>query len=322
MQRRLVSTFLALLLGSTLAHAQLPCHAEYGDNAFSDNVSMGGPGLTLAIRFVAPASFNATSIQVFTGEAAGQNSVQIWSHDAGLNQPSAVLSSGAWSMSAANGWQGAALGASVALTAGTSYWLGWSPINNAQASVDTAPAGNGQLYRGSWDGGQSWFGPFQDNSHWKFRIYGNCNAPTIYCTAKVNSLGCTPAIGAVGTPSTTALIGFEVRGANVRNQKVGILLYSVTGRAALPFQGGFLCLAPPVRRTPQANSGGNALPTNDCSGEYSLDMNSFAQGTLGGSPSPALLISGTVVDCQWWGRDQGFAAPNNSTLTDAIEYVL
>ncbi|HUR26777.1 MAG TPA: hypothetical protein VM509_01210 [Planctomycetota bacterium] len=322
MHQQLVLGLLFLSLGAAVANAQTPCHAEYDGNVFSDNVSMGGPNLIIGIKFVAPSAFSATSIEVFTGEGGGQNSVQIWSHDAALNQPLAQLSSGSWSMSSANSWQGAALASPVALTSGATYWLGWAPINGAQASVDTSIPGNGQSYRGSFDGGQTWSGPFQGSNHWKFRIFGGCNTTTVYCTAKVNSLGCTPVISAVGSPSPVASSGFVVHGANVRNQKVGILLYSVTGRAATPFQNGFLCVAAPVRRTPSVSSAGNALPANDCSGDYALDMNAFGQGALGGSPSPALLVPGTVVDCQWWGRDQGFAAPNNSTLTDAIEYVL
>jgi hypothetical protein len=322
MQQRFLLGVSLLVLGAASANAQAPCHAEYDGNAFSDNVSMGGPNLIVGIQFVAPSAFTATAIEVFTGEASGQNSVQIWSHDAGLNQPLALLSSGSWSMVNANSWQGAPLAAPVTLTSGATYWLGWAPINGSQSSLDTAPPGLGQPYRGSFDGGQSWSGPFQNNNHWKFRIYGACNPIATYCTAKVNSLGCTPAISSVGVPSPVASSGFVVHGSNVRNQRVGILLYSVTGRAAVPFQNGFLCLAGPVRRTPSVSSGGNALPANDCSGDYALDMNAFGQGALGGSPSPALTVPGTVVECQWWGRDQGFAAPNNSTLSDALEYVL
>ena len=94
---------LSLLLTAASAAAQTPCHAENDGNVFSDNVSMGGPNLTVAIQFVAPISFTANSIEVFTGEAGGQNSVQIWSHDIALNQPASALSSGSWNMSAVNG---------------------------------------------------------------------------------------------------------------------------------------------------------------------------------------------------------------------------
>ncbi|HTF91145.1 MAG TPA: hypothetical protein VK843_22205 [Planctomycetota bacterium] len=313
---------LSLILTASSAIAQTPCHAEFGDNVFTDNVSMGGPNLTLVIKFTVPTSFQATAVEVFTGEASGLNSVQIWSDNAGQNQPLAVLSSGSWNMSSTNSWQGAPLQSAVPLTAGTIYWLGWNPINNAQANTDRSQPGNGQLYNASFDGGQSWFGPFQDVEHWKFRIFGSCNGPVTYCTAKLNSLGCTPSISGVGTPSPTALSGFTVLGSNVRNQKVGLLLYSLTGRAATPFQGGFLCLAPAIRRSTSANSGGTALPASDCSGVYSIDMNAFAHGVLGGTPSPALQVPGQQVNCQWWGRDPGLPVPNNSTLTDALEYTL
>jgi len=145
---------------------------------------------------------------------------------------------------------------------------------------------------------------------------------TVYCTAKVNSIGCLPAISSNGCASASNSNVFVVQAALVRNQKVGLLAYGVNGRAAIPFSGGILCTNPPIRRTIGLNSGGSALPLNGCSGVYSIDMNAFATGALGGNPLPALLQQGTAIDCQWWGRDPGFAAPNNSSLSDALEYVV
>jgi len=143
----------------------------------------------------------------------------------------------------------------------------------------------------------------------------------IYCTSKVNSLGCTPAITAAGSPSATAGAGFTLSTLNVINQKPGLYLYTNGGRAAVPFQGGFRCVHLPVRRTVAINSGGNPLP-NDCSGIYQIDMNAFAAGSLGGSPQSYLSVPGTVVDAQCWGRDNGLPVPNNSTLSAGLEFTI
>jgi hypothetical protein len=148
------------------------------------------------------------------------------------------------------------------------------------------------------------------------------HAPLTYCTAKTNSLGCTPTISGSGLPSATAASGFVVRGDAMRNQKPGVLLYSNAGRAALPFSGAFLCVAGPIKRVSSLTSGGTPLPTNDCSGTYQVDMNAFRSGALGGQPAAYLSVSGTVIDCQFWGRDPGFAAPFNTQLSDALEFTI
>jgi hypothetical protein len=186
--------------------------------------------------------------------------------------------------------------------------IAWGDNQYSQWNVPALPPG---LAYGEIDAGEFYaaarVGPFEQ---------------TVYCTAKVNSLGCLPAIAASGTPSATAGTGFIVTASNMRNNKPGLLLYGVNGRQAVPFQGGTLCVNTPIKRTTAVDSGGTPPPVNDCSGVYSIDMNAFAQSAGPPVPLPALAMPGTVVDCQWWGRDQGIAPPNNTTLSDGLEYVV
>ena len=150
--------------------------------------------------------------------------------------------------------------------------------------------------------------------------WDSCPAPVAYCTAKTNALGCIPVIAGSGSPSASAGSGFIVTATSVRNNKNGLLFYGVSGRNALPFQGGTLCVATPVKRTGSTNSGGTPAPANDCSGIYAIDMNQFAVSAGPPLPLPALQVPGTLVNCQWWGRDPGFPPPNNTTLSDGLEY--
>ncbi len=145
---------------------------------------------------------------------------------------------------------------------------------------------------------------------------------TYFCSSKVNSLGCAPLIIGYGHSSVNQTFGFQITASSVFNRRPGILLYCVNGRAALPFGGGTLCLSVVHRNTPALNAGGSLPPATDCSGSYSVDMNSFAAGLLGGPPLPVLSVPGTKVQCQFWSRDPGFAPPNAVGLTGALEYTV
>ena len=155
-------------------------------------------------------------------------------------------------------------------------------------------------------------------SHGAFmlRALGSGASPVVYCTPKLNSMGCEPTIGFVGTPSASASSGFLIHASNLLNQKSGFLLYSTAGRASTPFFGGTLCLLPPIHRTPAQNSGGSTSGTN-CTGLYVYDFNvRIASGV------DAQLVAGATVDAQYYSRDPGFASPNNVGLTDAIEFTI
>jgi len=138
--------------------------------------------------------------------------------------------------------------------------------------------------------------------------------PQIYCTAKVNSLGCTPAIGYLGAASATVVTDFTITATNLRNHAFGVLIYSLNGAAATPFQGGYLCMQSPLVRTGVHSSAGNN-GVIDCSGSYAFAFNPYVAS--GANPA---LINGASVWVQFWSRDGAAVAGTN--LTDAMNFVL
>ena len=141
-----------------------------------------------------------------------------------------------------------------------------------------------------------------------------------YCTAKVNSCGGTPKIthtkGGYATASETS--GFPLVSTGANEGKIGLLLYSDAGRRlpAAPFPGGgFLCVNAPIGRTVALVASGGTPGL--CDSSFSIDMNAFAHGLLGGNPKPYLLVPGTAVGCQFWGRD---TVQNGIYVTEAWEY--
>lgn len=142
----------------------------------------------------------------------------------------------------------------------------------------------------------------------------NFGITTTYCTGKPNSQGCTPAIGATGVPSMTSASPFTIDAQMIVNNKAGILFYGQSGRAAIPFQGGFLCVQPPTRRTPLQGSAGNP-PPNDCSGSFAFDFNTWAQS--GADPS---LSVGSTIHAQYWYRDP--QSPSTTGLSNGLEFVI
>lgn len=202
------------LLTTTMAVAQ-PCYAENDGPGFNDAVSMGGPNLLLAIRFTVPPGLTVVGAEVFTGERTGTNTLAIWSDDPMANAPSTSLTSGSWSMTATNSWQGTDLTPPLPLASGVVHWLVWGPQNGAQAAVDLAsPSAIVQSYRGSFNAGATWNGPFSSADRpWKFRLF--C-LPAPYQTNQscasldldgIQSSGFSPAVTMVGTSgSATATL--------------------------------------------------------------------------------------------------------------------
>ena len=141
-------------------------------------------------------------------------------------------------------------------------------------------------------------------------------APTAYCIAKTNSLGCVPAISSSGGASLSVGDNFTVSAINVLNNKPGVLLWSASALNA-PFAGGTLCVAPASFsiRGPVLDSGGLVPPWNDCSGAYSFHFSHALMNSRG-------LTAGTTLYAQFISRDNGFAPPRNIGLTDALRFTV
>lgn len=54
-------------------------------------------------------------------------------------------------------------------------------------------------------------------------------------------------------------------------------------------------------------------------GSRSQPYTAFRWTAASGNPDPGLAVPGNSFQCQAWGRDPGFPAPNNTTLSDALD---
>ena len=138
-------------------------------------------------------------------------------------------------------------------------------------------------------------------------------ASTTYCTAKVNSQGCTPEMIFSGTPSATSASPYTLGAISVLNNKSGLLFYGSL-QSSNAFQGGIKCVGAPTKRTSIQSSGGNP-PPDDCTGLYAFDFNARIQSGIDPNLAP-----GAVVYAQYWSRDPG--APYTTGLTDAVCFTI
>lgn len=129
-------------------------------------------------------------------------------------------------------------------------------------------------------------------------LAGECHS-TAYCTGKVNSLGCTPRIGS-DSGCSSPLGNWSIQVDNFLNNRPGVIFFG-TGPAALPFQGGTLCVRPPIQRSAVFSTAGSP-PPDDCSGTLRVPF-SFAHGS-----GPWYF--------QAWSRDG--KAPGGSSLSNGL----
>ncbi|NUP95663.1 MAG: thrombospondin type 3 repeat-containing protein [Planctomycetaceae bacterium] len=122
-----------------------------------------------------------------------------------------------------------------------------------------------------------------------------CPAIQSYCTGKVNSQGCVPTFGWSGAPSVSQPNGFTLTCLNAIPGRAGQLFYGYAQSTA-PFQGGYLCVRPPLRRTALQLATG----TSGCNGQYAFDFNAWIA-----TGNDLLLTPGLNVFARWWMRDPG-----------------
>jgi hypothetical protein len=134
-----------------------------------------------------------------------------------------------------------------------------------------------------------------------------------YCTAKTNSQGCVPQISIASAPSVLSAAPCLVTATSILDNKSGLFVYCLAGPIASPFQGGLLCVMPPLRRTPLQTSGGSG----GCDGVFNFDFRAWMSTGF-----DTTLVAGARVWGQFWSRDPGFAPPNNTNLTDAAYFLI
>ena len=139
--------------------------------------------------------------------------------------------------------------------------------------------------------------------------------PVVYCTAKPSSAGCANMITVIDplVQPVSGAANYRVLGMQVQEGKIGLLFGSPLGAAALPFNGGTLCVQPPIKRGPiQTCSGDNAL---ECDG---MIMTTVNDGNLW--PSGLDVGAGNSGWYQYYYRDPANGPGYFGTaLTNAIQ---
>jgi hypothetical protein len=191
------------------------------------------------------------------------------------------------------------------------------PAADALNSVGSAPNDGfftSANYRGAFAPGENWLDGWTATSAFGITPITSTVA---YCTAGTTSNGCNATMTAIGTPSASATSGYTLLVSNVEGQKQGLLFYSTSGRAALPWGTGssFLCVKAPTQRIPAQNTGGAA---GSCNGELSVDWCAFMTNSPSALGNPR--SAGQVYQAQGWFRDP--PAPKTTHLSNALEFTL
>ena len=134
---------------------------------------------------------------------------------------------------------------------------------------------------------------------------------TAFCSAKPTTIpGCLVHVGLSGAPSAATPQSCAVVAAPAPGDRLGIFLWSHRGEAAIPFQGGYLCVQPPVLRSTAKPTGGTL---QGCDGHYSMSLAEIAA-------QDPLFAVGAYFVVQAWVRDPGNLF--SSALSDGLAFVV
>ncbi|MBK7584653.1 MAG: hypothetical protein IPI67_31265 [Myxococcales bacterium] len=140
------------------------CLAQNDDTSLGSYVDNSN---VFALMFTPASPLKVRRLEIYTGNGpgTGQTTLGLRADAAGL--PGAFLASGAFTVSAAVGWQGVNLPLTV-LASGTQYWLYYDGANGTWFPIGS---GTPQNYYYSSSGGASWSGPNPGLYAWKYRLW-------------------------------------------------------------------------------------------------------------------------------------------------------
>lgn len=132
-----------------------------------------------------------------------------------------------------------------------------------------------------------------------------------YCTGKLNSAGCVPAIQGVGSASISGGSSVTLTAQDVVNGQTGLFVWSLQ-QGNMPLYGGTLCVGQPLfRMLEPMRSGGAGAPGTTCGGSFTRTIDAaFISG--------AGLMLGDTVYAQWIYRDPANSDGTGAGLTDGV----
>lgn len=141
--------------------------------------------------------------------------------------------------------------------------------------------------------------------------------PISYCTAKASSSGCL-AVLTTSSPLAPPVSGagnYSLVMNSAQGSRPGIFYGSTNGTATIPFNGGTLCVRPPLKRSPILFTGGT---TGQCNGTFQLLINT---GVLFPPPLPGGMDAGPGGTSwyQAWYRDPALMDGYDSAISTAVQ---